>query len=62
LYGDSRIGNGATVLPGTVLSMNVPDNAVAGGNPGSIVRLNFDNSRLRRTLACNVDRELLVGS
>jgi len=60
IYGDSRLGNGVTVLPGTVLSMNVPDNAVVGGNPGGIVRLNFDNRELRRTLACSIDRESLA--
>jgi serine acetyltransferase len=60
IYGDSRLGNGVTVLPGTVLSMHVPDNAVVGGNPGSIVRLDFDNRELRRTLACNIDRESLA--
>lgn len=60
IYGDSQLGNGVTVLPGTVLSMTVPDNAVVGGNPGVIVRREFDNSRLRRGLACNVDRESLA--
>src|ERR1700733_6936329 len=60
LYGDSRIGNGATVLPGTVLSMNVPDNAIVGGNPGGIVRLNFDYSTLRCTLSRSIDPERLA--
>jgi hypothetical protein len=48
IYGDSRLGNGVTVLPGTILSMNVPDNAVVGDNPAGIMRLGFDNSELRR--------------
>jgi serine acetyltransferase len=60
IYGDSQLGKGVTVLPGTVLSMTVPDNAVVGGNPGVIVRREFDNSRLRRGLVCNIDREWLV--
>jgi serine acetyltransferase len=60
LYGDCRIGNGATILPGAVLSMSVPDNAVVGGNPGGIVRLNFDNSPLRRTLSSSVNPALLA--
>jgi serine acetyltransferase len=60
IYGDSRVGDGVTVLPGTVLSMNVPDNAVVGGNPGGIVRVDFDNSELRRSLACDVDRDSLA--
>jgi ABC-type oligopeptide transport system substrate-binding subunit len=33
---------------------------VVGGNPGVIVRREFDNSRLRRGLVCNIDREWLV--
>jgi serine acetyltransferase len=60
VYGDSRLGNGVTVLPGTVLSMSVPDNAVVGGNPGGIVRFDFDNSQLRRSLAYNINRESLA--
>jgi len=34
IYGDIAIGNGATILPETVLSMNVPSRAVVAGNPG----------------------------
>ena len=48
------------MLPGTVLSMSVPDNAVVGGNPGGIVRFDFDNSQLRRSLAYNINRESLA--
>jgi acetyltransferase-like isoleucine patch superfamily enzyme len=40
--------------------MHVPDNAVVGGNPAGIVRAGFDNSELRRSLACTVDREALA--
>jgi hypothetical protein len=40
--------------------MNVLDNAVVGDNPGGIVQLGFDNSELRRTLACNIERESLA--
>jgi len=59
IYGDSRLGDGCTVLPGSVLSMNVPDRAVVGGNPGVIVRRDFDNTDLRRSLSANIDRETL---
>ena len=38
--------------------MNVPDNAVVGGNPGRIVKRDFDNSDLRRSLACEVPERL----
>jgi len=60
IYGDSRLGDGCTVLPGSVLSMNVPDRAVVGGNPAVIVRRDFDNSGLRHSLAVNIDRETLT--
>jgi len=55
IYGAITLANGATVLPGSVLSMNVPPNAVAGGNPATILRRNFDNTRLRSSLASAVE-------
>ena len=60
IYGDSHLGDGCTVLPGSVLSMNVPDRAVVGGNPGVIVYRDFDNTELRHSLAVNIDRETLT--
>jgi serine acetyltransferase len=60
IYGDIRLGKGVTLLPGTVCSMNVPDNAVVAGNPGIIVRRDFDNTALRRNLERDVDRESLA--
>jgi serine O-acetyltransferase len=56
IYGDITIGDGATILPGTVLSMNVPPRAVAAGNPATIIAREFDNAGLRRTLHTEVDR------
>jgi serine O-acetyltransferase len=56
IYGAVALGDGATVLPGSVLSMNVAPGSVVGGNPATVVRTGFDNSALRRTLACNIDR------
>jgi serine acetyltransferase len=50
IAGDLTVGDGATVLPGSFLSFNVPPGAVVKGNPGLIVRRNFDNSALRRSL------------
>jgi acetyltransferase-like isoleucine patch superfamily enzyme len=55
IAGPVTIGDGATVLPGSVLTFSVPPRAVAKGNPARIVRTNFDNSRLRRSLAVVVD-------
>lgn len=50
IYGDITLGDGATILPGTVLSMNVPSRAVVAGNPGRIIARKFDNADLRRGL------------
>jgi serine O-acetyltransferase len=55
IYGNITVGDGATILPGSVLSMNVPPNAAVGGNPATILRDHFDNARLRRTLASTVE-------
>jgi serine O-acetyltransferase len=60
IYGNVSLGDGATVLPGSVVSMNVPAGAVAAGNPAVIVRRQFDNAALRRTLARNIDPGSLV--
>lgn len=48
--GEIELGDGATVLPGTYVSQTVPPRAVVGGNPGRIIRREFDNSVLRSTL------------
>ena len=50
IYGDIAIGDGATILPETVLSMNVPSRAVVAGNPGRIIAREFDNASLRGSL------------
>lgn len=55
LYGNIEIGEGATLLPGTVLSKSVPPRSVVKGNPGRIVDTGFDNSRLRSTLRHDVE-------
>jgi len=60
IYGDIAIGDGATVLPGSVLSMSVPARAVVAGNPAIIVRKNFDNRVLRRSLTSDIDLESLM--
>lgn len=51
IAGPLTVGDGATVLPGSVLTFNVPRGAVVKGNPAQVVRTNFDNSQLRRSLA-----------
>jgi serine O-acetyltransferase len=60
IYGNVSLGHGATVLPGSVLSMNVAARTVVGGNPAIIVRRDFDNRQLRQTLATDIDRESLT--
>jgi serine O-acetyltransferase len=60
IYGNIALGDGATILPGSVVSMTVSAGAVAGGNPATIVREKFDNSRLRQTLATDVDLQSLT--
>jgi serine acetyltransferase len=54
VYGNIRIGDGATVLPDTVLSKSVPDRAVVRGNPARIVGRDFDNAPLFRSLGTDV--------
>ena len=53
VYGAISIGDGATLLPGTVLTKSIPAGVVVHGNPARLIRRNFDNSELR---ACqNID-------
>lgn len=47
IYGAITIGDGATLLPGTVLTKSVPANVVMQGNPARLVLQNFDNTKLR---------------
>lgn len=51
IYGPILVGDGVTILPGTVLSTCVPADAVVAGNPGRIVMRGFDNSGVRAGLA-----------
>jgi serine acetyltransferase len=55
IAGSLTIGDGATVLPGSFLTFSVPAGAVVQGNPAVIVRENFDNSALRRSLSIAQD-------
>jgi serine acetyltransferase len=50
IAGKLTVGDGATVLPDSVLTFTVPPGAVVKGNPARIVRTCFDNSGLRRSL------------
>jgi len=44
----------------SVLSMSVPARAIVAGNPAIIVRKNFDNRVLRRSLTSDIDLESLM--
>lgn len=48
VFGDISIGDGATLLPGTVLTKSIPAGVVMLGNPARLVLRNFDNSELRK--------------
>lgn len=47
VYGAISIGDGATILPGSVVTRNVPSGVVMQGNPARVVLRYFDNSVLR---------------
>jgi serine acetyltransferase len=51
IAGSLTVGDGATVLPGTFLTFSVAPRAVVKGNPAVLVRSDFDNSMLRRSLS-----------
>lgn len=47
IYGAISIGDGATLLPGTVLTKSIPAGVVMQGNPARLVLRDFDNGILR---------------
>lgn len=64
VYGDISVGDGATVLPGTILARSVPAGAVVTGNPGRVAGIAADCRGLRRRLALAPDTpasDLLAG-
>jgi len=58
VYGAISIGDGATLLPGTVLTKNIPPGVVMEGNPARLVLHGFDNSGLRGCPDSEVMRRL----
>jgi serine acetyltransferase len=48
IYGAITIGDGATLLPNTVLTKSIPAGVVMQGNPARLVLRNFDNTELRK--------------
>ena len=54
IYGNIHVGDGATIMPNTVLTKSIPEKVVVQGNPARIVMRNFDNSALRSNLNTNI--------
>lgn len=50
IAGGIEVGDGCTLLPGTYLTYTIPANTVVRGNPARVIRENFDNSEIRRSL------------
>jgi serine O-acetyltransferase len=51
ITGAITVGNGATILPGSFVTFNVPAAAVIKGNPALIVGRGFENEALRQSPA-----------
>lgn len=47
VFGAICIGDGATLLPGTVLTKSIPPGVVMQGNPAQLIMHDFDNAELR---------------
>jgi serine acetyltransferase len=47
VYGAIVIGDGATLLPGSVVTRHIPPRAVIEGNPPRVIATDVDNSSLR---------------
>lgn len=47
IFGNITIGDGVTILPGTVVTKSIPPGVVVRGNPARLVQRQYDNSVLR---------------
>ena len=55
IYGEITVGDGATVLPCTVLTKSIPPGSVVQGNPARIIKRQFENSKLRDNLSTDCE-------
>jgi serine O-acetyltransferase len=46
ITGGITVGDGVTISAGTVLSRDVPDRCLVGGNPGRVLAQDYDNSAM----------------
>lgn len=56
--GALHVGDGSTILPGTVLTFSVPPGSLVRGCPARVIKADFDNSALRQSLSVTVDQHL----
>lgn len=47
-----RIGHGAIVSTGAVVTKDVPDYAIVGGNPAAVIRMRYDAGEVSQLVAC----------
>lgn len=46
-----KVGNGAVIATRSVVTKDVPDYAIVGGNPAQIIRMRYDDSTIQRLLS-----------
>jgi len=59
IHGNIYIGDGVTLLPGSVLSKSIDSNCVVAGNPARVVVRNFNNLPLRSSSRYDISRDMV---
>lgn len=62
IYGEITVGDGATVLPGSVLTKSIPPGSIVQGNPARIVKGEFEIPKLRKSLSLQTMKRILAAS
>ena len=63
IMGVERIGDGAVIAAGTVVTQNVPPYSIVGGNPARVLKYRFTETQieaLERIAWWNWDEEVIV--